>query len=152
MNKEAVFIPHKRKYLFCADQQGMKLLSDVIEQVKRSECSYDLFVFEGDPDWKPFFNFLKKQKMGTYLYVALNNQVLGHAQTLAEEIGFSAEEAQYVVYGEVVRKIFCCRCHGINEAKEKEIEITCEQCGLVLSISDHYSTHHHAFLGYVAKL
>jgi dimethylamine monooxygenase subunit C len=152
MISEAVFVPGKRKYVFCGDQHGMRLLSGVIEQVKGEGLSHDFFLIAGEQDWSQLSKFFKGQKMGTYLYVALPNDQLQQAEMVAEETGFSDEEVQYIGYGEKVIRIFCCRCHGINEAKNFEREILCNQCGLELSVSDHYSVYHNAVLGYVAKI
>jgi dimethylamine monooxygenase subunit C len=152
MNSEGDFVPGKRKYVFCGDQQGMKLLSRVIEQVKEKGLLHEIFLMEGELELSQLHNFLKDQKMGTYLYVGLPNDQLLQSQLVAETSGFSDQEAQYIGYGENVMRIFCCRCHGINETKKFVEEMICRHCGLVLSVSDHYSVYHNAVLGYVAKL
>jgi dimethylamine monooxygenase subunit C len=152
MNNEVDFVPGKRKYVFCGDQQGMKLLSNVIEQVKEEELLHEIFLIEGEEELSQLSKFFKYQKMGTYLYVGLPNDQLLQAKLVAEATGFSDEEAQYIGHGEKVIRIFCCRCHGINETKNTVEENICRQCGLKLSVSDHYSVFHNAVLGYVAKL
>lgn len=152
MSVEGNFVPGKRKYLFCGDQQGLKLLSSVIERVKEDGLLHEVFSTKGEVDCVHLSEFLKDQKMGTYLYMALPYHQLQQAKKIAEDIGFSDEEAQYIGYGEKLIRIFCCRCHGINEIKSDKEEILCNQCGLELSVSDHYSVYHNAVLGYVAKL
>lgn len=152
MNNEVDFVPGKRKYVFCGDQQGMKLLSNVIEQVKEEGLLHEIFLIEGEAEWSQLSEFLKDQKMGTFLYLGLANDQLLQAKLVAETTGFSEEEAQYIGHGEKVFRIFCCRCHGINETTNTVEEIICRQCGLKLSVSDHYSIFHNAVLGYVAKL
>jgi dimethylamine monooxygenase subunit C len=151
MTSEAIFVPGKRKYVFCGDQHGLKLLSNVIERVKEEDLSHDLFLFTGNQE-SQLSKFLINQKMGTYLYMALPVDQLQQAKKIAEDIGFSEEEMQFIGYGEKVIRVFCCRCHGINEIRNYEEEIICNQCGLELSVSDHYSVFHNAVLGYVAKL
>ncbi|MDR7074402.1 dimethylamine monooxygenase subunit DmmA family protein [Fictibacillus barbaricus] len=148
MTHDAVFIENKRKYLFCADQHGMKLLSDVMEQSSEKE----FFRFEEEPDWTSFTSFLEKQKIGSYLYVSLPKSEIYQARVLAEKLGFSEETAQFIGYGENVVRVFCSRCHSINKTVEEQREILCQQCVLELSISDHYSKKHNAYLGYAAKL
>jgi dimethylamine monooxygenase subunit C len=152
MNSEGNFVPGKRKYVFCGDQQGIKLLSSVIERVKIEELLHEIFLIEGGAEWSQLSKYLRDQKMGTYLYVGLTNNQLLQAKLVVENIGFSDEEAQYIGYGEKVTRIFCCRCHGINGMINAKEEILCEHCGLELSVSDHYSVFHNAVLGYVAKL
>jgi hypothetical protein len=146
--QEVELIQNKRKYLFCADHYGMKLLSDVMEQVKEKE----VFRFEEKRDWTKFMSFLDKQRMGSYVYVSLPENELFQARKLVEEAGFIDVESQFIGYGEKVISVFCCRCHGINGTEEDQVEILCQHCGLELSISDHYSKAHDAYLGYVAKL
>lgn len=152
MNSEGNFVSGKRKYVFCGDQQGIKLLSSVIERVKVEDLLHEIFLIEREAEWSELSKFLKDQKMGTYLYVGLPNTHLLQAKLIAETIGFSDEETQYIGYGKQVIRIFCCRCHGINETTSTVEEMICRQCGLELSVSDHYSVHHNAVLGYVAKL
>ncbi|WP_226537094.1 dimethylamine monooxygenase subunit DmmA family protein [Fictibacillus halophilus] len=152
MSSEAVFVSGKRKYVFCGDQQGIKILSSLIERVKEEELLLEIFLIEGGTEWSQLSKFLKDQKMGTYLYVVLPNEYIQKAEEVAEATGFSDEEAQYIGYGEKVTRVYCCRCHGIKEMKNAEEETLCEHCGLELSVSDHYSVYHNAVLGYVAKL
>jgi dimethylamine monooxygenase subunit C len=152
MSGEAVFVSGKRKYVFCGDQQGIKILSSLIERVKEEELLLEIFLIEGGTEWSQLSKFLKDQKMGTYLYVALPNDQLQKAKLVSEATGFSYEETQYIGHGEKVMRVYCCRCHGINELKNAEEEIMCDYCGLELTVSDHYSVFHNAVLGYVAKL
>jgi dimethylamine monooxygenase subunit C len=150
--RTAIFVSGKRKYLFCGTQEGMKQLFAVIERVKEEGHPYEIVVIDDIQESLQLSDFLKKQKMGTYLYVALSHTELKRVEKTAEEAGFTEEETQFIGYGEELKRIFCCRCHGINEAKNFEREILCNQCGLELSVSDHYSVYHNAVLGYVAKL
>lgn len=152
MNGEVNFVPGKRKYIFCGDQQGIKLLSSVIERVKEEELLHEIFLIEVEAEWSELSKFLKGQKMGTYLYVAMSNDQLQQAKLVAEFIGFSDEEAQYIGYGEKIIRVYCCRCQGINETTNTVEKMICRHCGLELSVSDHYSVFHNAVLGYVAKL
>jgi dimethylamine monooxygenase subunit C len=148
MSDEITLIPGKRKYLFYADQMGMEILQPVIRMVKEQKLTYEL-VFEGDLD---FSMWLGEQKMGSYLYVAAPWINLTSIKLLAEDIGFSAEDAQYIGYGERRINVFCCRCHGLTEIEGTAVEITCRHCQLLLEVSDHYSSIREAYLGYVARL
>jgi dimethylamine monooxygenase subunit C len=152
MSSEAVFVTGKRKYVFCADQHGMQFLFGIFERVKEDELPLESFLFEEKRDWQQLYHYLKQQKMGTYLYVSLPQTELQQAKGVIEEVGFSEEEVQFIGYGKKAVRIFCCRCHQMNETNEGLAEILCSKCGLELSVSDHYSVFHHAFLGYVSKL
>lgn len=148
MSDQITLVPDKRKYLFCTDQIGLELLQPVIEWVKELMLPYEI-VIEGERD---LFEWLSPQKMGTYLYVSLEWSKLRTVKSLAEEIGYSVEEAQYIGYGDHRINVFCCRCHGLTEVDLGAMEITCKHCRLLLEVSDHYSSLREAYLGYVAKL
>ncbi|MFP7298830.1 dimethylamine monooxygenase subunit DmmA family protein [Neobacillus niacini] len=147
MEDELTLVPGKRKYLFYGDQIGMQLLRPVIAIAMEQKLNYEL-VLEGEQD---LAMWLGEQKMGSYLYVAAPWANLKSIKLFAEGIGFSAEEAKYVGYGERSINIFCCRCHGLTEIVETAAEIPCRHCKLLLEVSDHYSTLRGAYLGYVAR-
>lgn len=149
MSMDAVFIEGKRKYIFCSDEHGLRVLSSVFEHVKKEKLAYEWYHLS-TKTWPFLEDFLRKQKMGTFLYVVLPYSELHIVQTMAARIGFSSDVSQFIGYGEKWISIFCCRCHELNRAEEQLTELTCHQCELKLEVSDHYSELHHAFLGYPA--
>lgn len=151
MNSEALFINGKRKYIFCGDDQGLKLLSSVMEKVIEEGLIHERFLLS-DRKMPLLEDFLRSQKMGTFLYLAIPFSELQRFRTAIEDIGYSDEEVQYIGYGEKIISLFCCRCHEINKTKHEQKRLFCQGCGLDLEVSDHYSDLHDAFLGYVAKL
>ncbi|MFG6495804.1 dimethylamine monooxygenase subunit DmmA family protein [Fictibacillus sp. UD] len=151
MKNEAVFINGKRKYIFCGDDQGLKLLSSVMEKVNEEGLTHERFILS-DLKMSLLEDFLKSQKMGTFLYVALPSSELQQFRKPIEDIGYSEEDVQYIGYGEREIPVFCCRCHEINTSNKELKRLYCHRCGLELEVSDHYSAMHDAFLGYVAKL
>ncbi|MDQ0246861.1 hypothetical protein J2S09_004481 [Bacillus fengqiuensis] len=155
MMEKATFISGKQKYLFCTDQGGLAILNPIIELMADKELSFELVLMgehsEQGPSSKDLSEWLSQQKMGSYLYAAASWDKVINIRRLAEKIGFSDEEAQYIGYDTQPINVFCCRCHGINKMKE-QTEITCCHCGLLLIVSDHYSSLRDTYLGYVAKL
>ncbi|MGD6964246.1 dimethylamine monooxygenase subunit DmmA family protein [Fictibacillus phosphorivorans] len=151
MKNEAVFINGKRKYIFCGDEQGLKLLSNVLEKGKEEGLTYDRYLLS---DFKMTLleDFLKSQKMGTFVYLAIPFLVLQQFRKALEDIGYLEEDVQYIGYGERKIPVFCCRCHEINMSNQEQNRLLCDRCSLELEVSDHYSAMHNAFLGYVAKL
>lgn len=155
------FVPGKKKYLFCADLKGKVILQPIMEQVIDKNADFEFFFLENKQNSVPTFTNLSKwlsgQRMGSYLYIAAPWSQFKFIKQLADEIGFSEEEAQFIGYGEKEKKVFCCRCHGITrlEVEQKELlEVNCIHCDLLLEISNHYSRLRDAYLGYVdvAKL
>lgn len=148
MSDQIKLVRGKQKYLFYTDQRGFEFLLPVIEMVKELMLPYEL-VFEGERDLS---EWLTSQKMGTYLYGALEWSKLSSIKVLAEDIGFSVEEAQYMGYGNRRINVFCCRCHGLTEVDSGVEKVNCIHCQLLLEVSEHYSSLREAYLGYVAKL
>lgn len=154
MNNQPTFVYCKRKYLFLADQQGMTLLSQMIEQAKIYNAPVEM-VFLNKKDDFQHLNialWLSQQMVGTYLYVSLPWNEINPIKRKIEEIGYSDEEYQFFGYGEKTKNVFCCRCHGVTVIENEIAEIACHHCHLLLEVSDHYSSLRDAYLGYVAKL
>lgn len=152
------FVPGKRKYLICVDQQGHKLLSPIIENLVENNHSFELIFIGGNTQETNLKKWLAEQRMGSYLYAALNWEQLRILKKLAYEACYSEEESQFIGYGTQSINVFCCRCHGMTPVEVEEIsgfvnaEIMCDHCRLLLSVSDHYSSLREAYLGYVAKI
>lgn len=146
------FIEGKRKYLFCVDQVGVKKLKPIIENVIEKNITFEM-VFIGYKNVTDMSKWFRSQKMGSYLYVSTAWHQLTVLKTLAEDSGFTEEEARYIGHGVRMIKIFCSRCHGITEKEEsQQLQlVVCKHCFLELSISDHFSSLRNAYLGYVAK-
>ncbi|WP_409305907.1 dimethylamine monooxygenase subunit DmmA family protein [Peribacillus sp. SCS-155] len=154
--KQPAFIEGKRKYLFCADEKGIGRLQQVIQQAVNNNASFELVYAGGDVDMERISCWLHGQKMGTYLYIAAAWGTQKLIRELAEEIGFTDEEIQGINLGDKPQRVYCCRCHYISETQQPAAEppslAACSSCGLMLEISDHYSSLHDAYLGHVAKL
>lgn len=152
MSEKIKFVTGKCHYLFCADEEGMKLLQPLIDVVKDGNISYEIQSIKDDWDPTHFSKWVSRQKMGCFLYAATAWNTLQKLKQMAEEVGFSEEEAQYIGCGKQQIKVFCCRCHGLSILEKGQPERTCDHCELLLEVSDHYSPLRDAFLGYVAKL
>ncbi|MEO2077911.1 MAG: hypothetical protein ABGX20_21505 [Bacillus sp. (in: firmicutes)] len=152
MSEKIKFVTGKRHYLFCADEEGMKLLQPLIDVVKDGNISYEIQSIKEEWDPTHFSKWVSRQKMGCFLYAATAWNTLKKLKQLAEEAGFSEEETQYIGCGKQLIKVFCCRCHGLSILEKGQPERTCDHCELLLEVSDHYSPLRDAFLGYVAKL
>jgi hypothetical protein len=148
--ENVIVMPNKRHYVFYGDQKGMDILSPLMEEVIKKQLSYEKMLMEKQ-DERPLLTWLSQQKMGSYLYAAAPWKELAAIKRAAEEAGFSCEEAQYIGYGVRSIRVFCSRCHGVAETEERQ-GLLCPHCGLSLRISNHYSSLHDAYLGYVGKL
>ncbi|MGE6754083.1 dimethylamine monooxygenase subunit DmmA family protein [Rossellomorea sp. NPDC071047] len=149
--KKPAFVTSKRKYLFCCDQKGMKRLTPIINKVMEENVSFEV-VFLGEKEDTDISMWLRNQKMGTYLYIAMEWSKLEDFKHLAMEYGFSEEEMQFIGHGIRLIDVFCCKCHQktkIDRGKLYKLMTTCSHCHLKLSVSNHYSPLRGSFLGYV---
>lgn len=153
----ATYIPNKRHYLFCVDETGEEELSSLIREVQGRQASVEVIQIDkhvsSDRLQEEMKNRLSRQKMGTYLYIAVEWKRLDQLRKIAEEVGFTSEEASFIGVGTRNITVFCCRCHGLNILSEDAIEsgnykIICSFCKIPLSVSDHYSKLRNAYLGY----
>jgi dimethylamine monooxygenase subunit C len=144
------FVPRKRKYLFFGDQKGMKRLTPIIKKVMKENVSFEV-VFLGEKEETDISLWLRNQKMGTFLYIAMEWSKLEEFMHLVVESGFSEEEAQFIGNGVRMIDVFCCKCHlktKIDSGKLGRLPATCSHCHLKLSVSDHYSPLQGSYLGY----
>ncbi|MFE7064850.1 hypothetical protein ACFVAD_22220 [Sutcliffiella sp. NPDC057660] len=153
----ATYIPNKRHYLFCVDETGEEELSSLIREVQVRQASVEVIQIDkhvsSDRLQEEMKHGLSRQKMGTYLYIAVEWKRLDQLIIVAEDVGFTSEEASFIGVGTKNMNVFCCRCHGINMVSDIKIErgnfrINCSFCRISLSVSDHYSKFRNAYLGY----
>lgn len=152
MSEKITLVPGKRHYIFCADEAGLKILQPLIDAVKEEKISNEIYMVRENEDLEALMEWFNMQKMGCFLYAAAEWKTLKGIKQLAENAGFSDEEAQLIGSGKQQIRVFCCRCQGISVVDKGQQERTCDHCKLVLEVSDHYSPLRDAFLGYVAKL
>ena len=154
ITNDPVFQPGKRHYVLCGDEEGLDSLNPIKQILTNGQMSFEeihlLLECSSEVDRK-----LEMQKMGTYLFVATEGENLRKVISMAEKLGYSTEEAQYIRVGEEEKHIFCCRCHGIsrvNNIVNIGEHVHCTACSLKLELSDHYSPIKDAYLGYVAQI
>ncbi|MDT9027033.1 MULTISPECIES: dimethylamine monooxygenase subunit DmmA family protein [Rossellomorea] len=147
---QPAFVTGKRKYLFCGDNKGLERLTPIIKKVMKENVSFEV-VYLGEKEETDITLWLRDQKMGTLLYIAMDWSKLEDFKHLALECGFSEEETQFIGHGVRMIDVFCCKCHQktkIDRGKLGELPTTCSHCHLMLSVSDHYSPLRGSYLGY----
>ncbi|TYS69531.1 hypothetical protein FZC76_04665 [Sutcliffiella horikoshii] len=153
IKNEPTFRLGKRHYVLCGDEEGLKSLNPIKQNLTNDQLSFE----EIQLDLECFSEVDKKlemKKMGTFLYVAAEGKKLRRVICTAEKLGYSFEEAQYIIVGEGKKGIFCCRCHyvsTVNHTLNIGDHVNCTACSLQLVLSDHYSPVKEAYLGYVAQ-
>ncbi|TMU85211.1 hypothetical protein FGG79_15150 [Bacillus sp. BHET2] len=144
------YVPNKRKYLFCGDHPGQQILAPLIKKAMNENVSFEA-IFIGEKEETDIALWLQGQKMGCYLYIAIEWNKLSAIKKIAENCGFSDEEAQYIGHGVEMIHVFCCRCHQTTKMSRKGIKkpTRCSNCYLMLSVSDHFSPLKESYLGYM---
>lgn len=99
---------------------------------------------------KVILPILRKQLIGTRLFISGQWTMVEQIKQMAYNAGFSDEEIQFRGIGKQNDKIFCVRCYQVNNRNDiDEQEPVCEYCQTALDISRHYSKRLNAYLGYV---
>lgn len=91
-------------------------------------------------------HMLATARMGTRLYVAGSEGLIGRAIGMAIAAGMDHAEIETEHRGSQARRVQCVHCKGITERVTTQ-PATCAHCGLVLLVRDHFSRRIGAFQG-----
>ncbi|MDQ0392516.1 dimethylamine monooxygenase subunit DmmA family protein [Labrys monachus] len=89
---------------------------------------------------------LANAHMGTQIYLAGTESLIGQAMKAAIEAGVDHLSIQTEHRGSEARRVQCVHCKGITEDVHVQ-PVTCAHCGLTLLVRDHYSRRIAAFQG-----
>ncbi len=89
---------------------------------------------------------LATARMGTRLYLAGTEGLIGQAMRLAIEAGMDHASIESEHRGSSARRVQCVHCKGITEDVTTQ-PCVCSHCGLALLVRDHYSRRIAAFQG-----
>lgn len=84
--------------------------------------------------------------MGTQIYLAGTEGLVGQAMLVALDAGVDYASIQAEHRGSEARRVQCVHCKGITENVTTQ-PVTCAHCGLTLLVRDHYSRRIGAFQG-----
>ena len=89
---------------------------------------------------------LATARMGTRLYLAGTEGLIGQAMRLATDAGMHHASIEAEQRGSLARRVQCVHCKGITENVTTQPAV-CSHCGLTLLVRDHYSRRIAAFQG-----
>ena len=89
---------------------------------------------------------LSTARMGTQVYLAGTEPLIGQAMKVALEAGIDHTSMQTEHRGSEARRVQCVHCKGITENVTTQ-PVACAHCGLMLLVRDHYSRRLAAFQG-----
>lgn len=89
---------------------------------------------------------LSTARMGTRLYLAGTEGLIGQVMRLAIEAGMDHASIEAEHRGSLARRVQCVHCKGITEDVTTQ-PCVCRHCGLTLLVRDHYSRRIAAFQG-----
>ncbi|MGB3391153.1 MAG: dimethylamine monooxygenase subunit DmmA family protein [Pseudaminobacter sp.] len=84
--------------------------------------------------------------MGTRLYIAGTEGLIGQVMQVAADAGIDHASIQTEHRGSMARRVQCVHCKGITENVTTQ-PVKCSHCGLLLLVRDHYSRRYAAFQG-----
>ena len=84
--------------------------------------------------------------MGTQIYLAGSEGLIGQAMQIALEVGIDHSSIQTEQRGSKARRVQCVHCKGITDNVTTQ-PVTCSHCDLLLLVRDHYSRRYAAFQG-----
>lgn len=89
---------------------------------------------------------LGSARMGTQLYLAGTEGLMGHLSALAVAEGLPLDVIQMEHRGTIARRMQCVHCKGVTENVTTD-PFVCSHCGLTLFVRDHFSRRLGAFQG-----
>ncbi len=89
---------------------------------------------------------LERMRMGTQVYLAGSESLLGLATMIAMQVGLDHQALQTEHQGSLARRVQCVHCKGITDNVTTQ-PANCDHCGLLLLVRDHYSRRVAAFQG-----
>lgn len=89
---------------------------------------------------------LARARMGTRLYVAGDEPLIGTVVKIAMKYGVNPKSIRTEHRGSTKRRVQCVHCKGITEDVTTN-PVACAHCGTVLLVRDHYSWRIGAFMG-----
>ncbi|MBK9077765.1 MAG: hypothetical protein IPL91_00855 [Hyphomicrobium sp.] len=87
-----------------------------------------------------------KATMGTRIYVAGIEGLIGQTVALAQRYGVKPMSVRQQHCGSLKRRVQCVHCKGVTEDVTTQI-VTCAHCGVPLFVRDHFSRRLGAFMG-----
>lgn len=89
---------------------------------------------------------LFRAQMGTRVYAAGAEPLIGSTVQRAMRFGIDQLSVRTEHRGSLKRRVQCVHCKGLTENVTVS-PVKCSHCGLVLTVRDHYSRRHAAFIG-----
>lgn len=89
---------------------------------------------------------IERMRMGTQLYLAGSESLIGRAMQVAIQASLDHQGIQTEHRGSLARRVQCVHCKGVTENVTTQ-PVDCVHCGLRLLVRDHYSRRIAAFQG-----
>ncbi len=89
---------------------------------------------------------ISRMRMNSQIYISGSESMLGLATMTAMQANIDHQALQTEHRGSLARRVQCVHCKGITEQVTTQ-PASCEHCGLLLLVRDHYSRRAAAFQG-----
>ncbi|MDI7743818.1 dimethylamine monooxygenase subunit DmmA family protein [Lysinibacillus fusiformis] len=92
--------------------------------------------------------YLQREKIGTHLLLIGPKEVVNDWEKTGTKVGFPVDAIHKFVLENNFKQVFCAKCYHKHKQRLNECN-HCPNCLTQLSISDHFSKQHSAYLGYI---
>lgn len=159
---------HAKQNIFVVDRPGLAAVIDLLTANDRSFLERSTILLVGDQDGEAeaatlapaniwvfpthetamnrLHVALGGARMGTRLYAAGAEPLIGAVVRLGEQHGIQHNSIRTEHRGSAKRRVQCVHCKGMTDDVTTN-PVTCAHCGLSLLVRDHYSRRIGAFMG-----
>lgn len=140
--------PNRKKNIIVTEQGNESEVAEFLAEMEQKDIGYELF---GASDLETMVSFLKKQTMGTQLYIVSSwdtAMVIFEAAVIA---GFTEDEIETMIVGEKKRYVYCMKCFELHEVKLDAEETQCPSCDAMLEVGPFFSKVRKGNIGYPFK-
>lgn len=140
--------PNRKKNIVITEQGNESEVTEFLAEMKQKDIGYELVEAS---DLEAMVSFLKKQTMGTQLYIVSTwdtAMVIFEAAVIA---GFTEDEIETMIIGKKKRYVYCMKCFERHEVNLDAKETQCPSCDAMLEVGPFFSKVRKGNIGYPFK-
>ncbi|WP_408010658.1 hypothetical protein ACJROX_10245 [Pseudalkalibacillus sp. A8] len=137
------------KYILILTEVQFKKDAELKEKdLQRENITVEIKLLDPPVDRMEIDRMLEAMPLGAMVIIFTAGETRQLIRQAANTAGFSDEDIRIERMDTGNYRIFCSKCHLINDTASLEKSLICKKCGQHLEPSDHYSRYHDSYLGY----
>lgn len=140
--------PNRKKNLIITETGNESKISEFLAEIEQKDIGYELLEAT---DLETMVTFLKKQTMGTQLYIVSTWDTAMVIFESAVIAGFTEDEIETMIVGEKKRYVYCMKCFELHEVEIQVKETQCPSCEAMLEVGPFFSKVRKGNIGYPFK-